>query len=190
MGAAGIEIFDREAARYDAWFGSERGKALFGSEIPCLQRLSAGLPRPWLEVGVGTGRFAEALGIEVGVDPARATLEYAARREIRVLPALGQALPFEDGEFGAVFVIVTICFADDPGGLLQEAARVAGEEGGVVLGIVPAASPWGRFYAEKGRAGHTFYSQARFFSLDELEEIAQSAGLHPLPEAGPGPLRD
>ena len=177
IGTSGFEIFDREAARYDAWFDSERGNALFDSEVLCLRQLSTDLPRPWLEVGVGTGRFAEALGIEVGVDPSRAALEYAARRGIRVLPALGQALPFEDGEFRAVFVIVTICFADDPAGLLREAARVAGGEGAVVLGIVPVGSPWERSYAEKGRAGHTFYSQARFFSLDELERLARSAGL-------------
>ena len=191
MGAPSFELFDREAARYDAWFDSERGKALFDSEVLCLRELAAGLPRPWLELGVGTGRFAEALGIEVGVDTARGALEYAARRGVRVVPGVGQALPFEDGEFGAAFVIVTICFADDPGGLLLEAARVAGQlapgsagarlkagkEGGVVLGIVPAGSPWGRFYAEKGRAGHTFYSQARFFGLDELEDLARGAAL-------------
>ena len=177
MGAPGLDLFDREAARYDAWFDSERGKALFDSEVLCLRELAVGLPRPWLETGVGTGRFAEALGIEVGVDPAHGALEYAARRGVRVVPGVGQALPFADGEFGATFVIVTICFADDPGGLLREAARVTREEGRIVLGIVPAGSPWGRSYAEKGRAGHTFYSQARFFGLDELEDLAKGAGL-------------
>jgi len=177
MGAPGIEVFDREAAKYDAWFDSGRGRVIFASEVTCLRRLCPGLRRPWLEVGVGTGRFAEALGVDVGVDPSRAALQYAARRGIRVIPALGQALPFEDGEFGAVFVVVTICFANDPEGLLREAARVAGEDGAVVLGIVPAGSRWGRAYAAKAREGHAFYSHARFFTLDELEELASGAGL-------------
>ena len=171
------DIFDREAARYDAWFDSERGKKLLASEVLCLQQLSADLPRPWLEVGVGTGRFAEALGVDVGVDPASGALRYAERRGIRALEGTGQALPFGDKTFGAVFVIVTICFADDPAGLLREAGRVLADGGGVVLGIVPAGSPWGRFYDEKRRSGHTFYSRARFFALGELEELAGSAGL-------------
>lgn len=177
MGNAVSKIFDREAARYDGWFESRRGRALFQSEVRCLQGVSAGLPRPWLEVGVGTGRFAEALGIEVGVDPARGALEYAARRGIRALPGVGQALPFDDGEFGTVFVIVTICFADDPVGLLSEARRAVMPRGGIVLGIVPAGSPWARFYVKKGRAGHTFYSQARFYTLMELEHLLKSASL-------------
>ncbi len=177
MGASDIGIFDREAARYDAWFDAARGQALFASEVRCLRRLADGFQRPWLEVGVGTGRFAEALGIDVGVDPARGALEYAARRGIRVLPGLGQALPFEDGEFGAAFVIVTICFADDPAGLLREGRRVVGDGGGVVLGIVPAGSPWGEYYAGKARSGHTFYSEARFFTLTELDRLAREAGL-------------
>lgn len=177
MCAPGIERFNRDAGRYDAWFDSERGKALFASEVLCLRRLSADLPRPWLEVGVGTGRFAEALGIEVGVDPARGALEYADRRGVCVVRGVGQELPFDGGDFGAVFVIVTICFADDPEGLLRETARVAGEKGAVVMGVVPAGSLWGQLYSEKGRAGHDFYSQARFFNLNELEGLAESAGL-------------
>ena len=52
---SGIQIFEHEAARYDAWFDSERGKMLFASEVLCLQQLSGGLPRPWLEFGVGIG---------------------------------------------------------------------------------------------------------------------------------------
>ncbi len=172
-------MFDREAARYDGWFESEREQALFESEVHCLRHLSAGLPRPWLEVGVGTGRFAQALGINVGVDPAPGALRYAEKRGVKVLPALGQALPFGDGEFGAAFAIVTLCFAGDPAGLLREARRVVSEDGGVVLGIVPAESPWGRFYRQKAAAGHLFYSEAKFFTLAELKGLARGAGLRP-----------
>jgi SAM-dependent methyltransferase len=172
-----LSIFDREAARYDAWFDSERGRPLFESEVLCLRQLSAGLRRPWLEVGVGTGRFAEALGVDVGVDPAAGALAYAKGRVTRALAGVGEALPFRNGAFGAAFLIATVCFADDPVGILLEAQRIVEEGGAIVLGIVPAGSPWGRFYMEKGRAGHAFYSQARFFGLDELEELAGAAGL-------------
>ena len=47
----------------------------------------------------------------------------------------------------------------------------------MILGIVPAESAWGHLYREKGRAGHAFYSEARFLTLAELEELARSAGL-------------
>jgi SAM-dependent methyltransferase len=173
----GVEVFERAAGRYDAWFESARGRVVFESEARCLAQLSAGLPRPWLEVGVGTGRFAGALGIDVGVDPALATLQYARRRHLPVAAALGQALPFRGRQFAAVFVVVTVCFADDPLGLLHEARRVATPDGGVVLGVVPAESPWGDFYAAKAKAGHLFYSRARFFSLSELQGLACAAGL-------------
>ncbi len=170
---SGIQIFEREAARYDAWFDSERGKMLFASEVLCLRQLSADLPRPWLEIGVGTGRFAGALTVDIGIDPASRVLRYAKRRGIRTVQALGHALPFKAGEFGAVFVIVTLCFADDAEGLLRDAARVTRAEGGIVLGIVPAGSPWGKFYAARARAGHTFYSEARFFTLEEVRDLAR-----------------
>jgi len=111
---------------------------LFASEVRCLRRLGTELPRPWLEVGVGTGRFADALNIDVGADPALGVLQHAKRRRIQAVQALGQALPFRDGVFGAVFVIVTLCFADDFKNLLREAARVTRREGRIVLGIVPA----------------------------------------------------
>jgi len=153
----GVAVFQRRAGHYDAWFDSARGPATFESEVRCLRHMSQDLPRPWLEVGVGTGRFARALGIDVGVDPAGRMLAYAATRGVRVAEALGEALPFGDGSFGAVFIVVTICFARDPAALLREARRVVTDRGGVILGIVPAEGPWGR---------------------DELERLAREAGLH------------
>jgi SAM-dependent methyltransferase len=150
---------------------------LFASEVLCLQQLSSEFPRPWLEIGVGTGRFAGALGVDIGVDPASSVLQYAKRRGIRTLQAMGHALPFKAGQFGAVFVIATLCFADDAEGLLREAVRVTRPEGGIVLGIVPAESPLGKSYAARGRAGHLFYSEARFFTLEEVRNLAKDVGL-------------
>ena len=143
----------------------------------CLRQLSGNLPRPWLEIGVGTGRFAEGLGIDVGIDPASAVVASAKRRGIRTVRALGHALPFQDGQFGAVFVIVTLCFADDAQGLLREAARVTQPEGGIVVGVVPAESPWGEFHAARGKRGHAFYSEAEFYTLAQLGDLARLAEL-------------
>jgi len=173
----GIEIFQREAARYDAWFDSNRGKRIFASELLCLRQLCHDLPRPWLEVGVGTGRFAHALAIDVGVDPASRVLRYAKQRGVRTFQAAGQSLPFNVGRFGGTFLIVTLCFADDPEGLVREAARVTRRQGGVVFGLVPAGSPWGKFYTAKGKAGHLFYCNATFFTLEECEDLAVSVGM-------------
>ncbi|MBN1912232.1 MAG: class I SAM-dependent methyltransferase [Pirellulales bacterium] len=143
----------------------------------CLRQLCHDLPRPWLEVGVGTGRFAHALAIDVGIDPASRALQYAKQRGVRTLQATGQSLPFNAGEFGGTFLIATLCFADDPGELVREAARVTRRQGGVVFGLVPADSPWEKFYTAMGKAGHLFYSKARFFTLEETEGLAGSSGL-------------
>jgi SAM-dependent methyltransferase len=98
---------------------------------------------------------------------------------VRALRADGRALPFAQDSFGAAFVIVTLCFASDPHGLLREAARVTRGDGGVVLGIVPAQSPWGRLYAAKGAAGNAFYSHARLYSVGELEAMVRDSGMLP-----------
>jgi len=173
----GVAVFQRHADRYEAWFDTTRGWTLFESEAQCLRRVSRGLPRPWLEVGIGTGRFAGALGIDAGVDPAGRMVPYAAARGVPVARALGEALPFADAAFGAVFVVVTICFAQDPAGLFREARRVLARDGALVLGVVPAGSPWGRFYRAKADAGHPFYTAARFFSPEALDGLAHDVGL-------------
>ncbi len=55
------KLFDRLAGGYDAWYDGPAGMAVFPSEVARLRPLLAGLPRPWAEIGVGTGRFAAAL---------------------------------------------------------------------------------------------------------------------------------
>jgi SAM-dependent methyltransferase len=170
-------IFERLASRYDAWYEEAAGSVLFPLEVDCLAPLLAGAPRPSLEVGVGSGRFAEALAVEVGLDPARSPLLLAQKRGIRVVQGVGERLPFPDGCFGAVLVVVTLCFADDPEALLVEVRRVLHADGSLVLGMVFADTPWGQWYQAQGQAGHPFYSAAHFLTRDEVKAMLKRAGL-------------
>ncbi|TET13225.1 MAG: class I SAM-dependent methyltransferase [Dehalococcoidia bacterium] len=127
------QAFDTHAGEYDAWYDSEVESTIFAMEEDCLRPLLNRHKRPYLEIGVGSGRFGETLGIEYGVDPAPAPLRMAVSRGIRALKATGERLPFADGMFGGILIALTLCFVDDPASVLQEARRVLLPGGGLVL---------------------------------------------------------
>jgi len=184
-----FEVFSLVADRYDDWYRRHRITA--ENEARLVGEALRGLPRPWAEIGVGTGFFAERLGIELGVDPSPEMLRIAHRRGVEALQALGEALPLRDGSVGAAVLVVTLCFLDDPLPVLREAARAARPGGGLVACIVPRLSPWGRFYMERGSGGHPLYRVARFYTVEELLGLLPQAGLETekiLVSIGYGPL--
>ncbi len=170
------EIFDALAQRYDRWYDGPLGQSVFPYEREALARAAEGTPRPWLEVGVGSGRFAEALGIRYGLDPAWNLLKMARSRGIQVVQGVAEALPFRDGVFGTVFLIVTLCFLQDLAQALKEIARVLQPSGSVITGLVPADSPWGQYYLKKQAQGHPFYRAATFYTVADLDLLAYRAG--------------
>ncbi len=172
----GSTPFDRYASDYDAWFDGE-GRLTFAIELQAFQQLLPRLPKPWLEIGVGSGRFAQSLGIETGVDPCGKLADMARRRGVSTLLARGEELPFEAASFGTVFLIVTVCFLDQLGDVLREAKRVLVPDGRIVLALVLRDSPWGLFYRQRGKRGHRFYRDARFYSYEQLVTTLLSAGL-------------
>ena len=170
------QAFEDLAERYDAWYDTESGRVLFDLELGVLRPLLAGTAGPRLEAVVGSGRFAAALGLDVGLDPAEAPLRLAKARGVRVLRGVGSQLPFRDNTFGAVALIVTLCFVENPAGVLAEVGRVLRPGGRLVVGLVPLDSAWGRSYEEKGRSGHPFYRHARFQTLAEHRRMLATAG--------------
>ena len=168
--------FNSLAQRYDAWFDRERGRRIFSVEQECIRELLVGMPRPWLEVGVGTGRFGAVLDIDAGLDPSPAVLRYASERGIRTRIGRAESLPWRDNSFGVILFIVTICFVSDPRKALSECARVLRHDGCVIVGLIRRDSPWGREYARKGKEGHPFYSAATFYASEEIIRMAQEAG--------------
>lgn len=167
--------FDSLAAAYEAWFDAE-GKGVFAIEVQALAEVLPSLPKPWIEVGVGSGRFAHSLGIENGLDPSIKLLDMARNRGINVFLGRGEDAPIGNESLGTAFYIVTICFVQSPLKVLIEANRFLKRGGKAVIGLVLWESPWGRFYQAKGEEGHRFYRHATFYSYEEVESFLRQAG--------------
>lgn len=167
--------FDALADRYEAWFSEGPGRALFPSELAAVERVARGAPRPWVEVGAGTGAFAVPLRVDLGVEPSRAMLKRARGRGLPVVRGIAEALPLRDGRVGAAFLIVTICFLDDPLAALREIRRAIASGGAVVIGEITRDSPWGRRYLLLKEEGHPFYASARFYTVRETVRTLRAA---------------
>ena len=171
------EAFSLYAEDYDRWFDGPNGRLLFELEVRAIRVLMKNLVPPFLEIGVGSGRFAEALGIRYGVEPAEALFEMAKQRGIKVEKAFGEKLPFSNGIFGGVFMLFTLCFVKEPRKVIAEAKRVLKKGGGMILGIINKESLWGKFYQKKKAEGHPLYRHARFYSVKDVEELIEETGL-------------
>lgn len=168
--------FDRLAEAYDGWYESSEGAVIFRDEVTCLQILCPERRGHWVEVGVGTGRFASALGIAEGIDPSTKMMEHAAQRGVRTHAGIAEKLPFPGKTFDGVLMALTLCFVQDAGQALRECARILRSSGTLLLGIVPSDSPWGEFYVREAAEGHPIYALARFHTVAETVALAESQG--------------
>lgn len=164
--------FETHSEQYDRWF--DQHPAAYRSEIAAVSRL---VPADafGVEVGVGSGRFAEPLGVDVGIDPAAAMLERATKRGITPIRGVAEALPLGSNRFDLVLLVTTICFVDDVAASLREAQRVLRPGGDLVVGYVDADSPLGQQYGDQ-TAENPFYREATFHSTEDLQNAVQDAG--------------
>jgi len=166
-----IEVFDKYAQEYDEWFDANR--FAYESEVLALKKFVPAT-NDGLEVGVGTGRFAVALGINVGVEPAKGMAGIARKRGIRVYKARAEKLPFEDSSFNFVLMVSTLCFIQDPVEALNEVKRVLGPGGNSIIGMIDKGSFLGALYESKKKESK-FYQYANFYAVrqvwDWLEEL-------------------
>ena len=168
--------FETLYQKYDAWYDGEPGRSLFAIESLALRESFLFRPSMGLEIGVGSGRFAEALGVRYGLDPAVNPLKVARRRGVKCVLGDGASLPFLSGVFDTCLLIVTLCFARGPHAILRETFRVLRPGGQVLLGMVLKESPWGVAYQALASEGHPFYSLARFYEREEVVSGLEGAG--------------
>jgi SAM-dependent methyltransferase len=166
-----IGHFEHTWKQYDAWYDAH--PALYATELAALERA---VPRgTGLEIGVGTGRFAAPLSVRFGLDPSFNMLGPARRRGVTVVQGLGEALPFKPGSFDFALIVFVLEFVEDHGRFLEEAVRVLGRGGSLVIGIIDRDTAWGRYFVEKTALGPFFNPP----SLRDLLGILESLGLEP-----------
>ncbi|MDP7546985.1 MAG: class I SAM-dependent methyltransferase [Alphaproteobacteria bacterium] len=176
----GWQIFDADADKYEAWYGSAKGRRADQSERKLLAWLLRRIPEAAsiLEVGCGTGHFtawfADQGLFTIGLDRAPTMLATLHRRHPTLPSVLGDArtLPFQDGAVDVTAFVTTLEFLEQPEEVLAEAVRASRR--GLILVVLNTWSigglsrRWGR-QARSDKLG-----QARDHSLPQLAKLVRA----------------
>jgi SAM-dependent methyltransferase len=173
---ARTEPFEEYPFLYEDWF--EKNRFVYISEVLALK---AQVPQggKGVEIGVGSGRFAAPLGIEIGLEPAAAMREIARDRGIEVVGGAAEALPFRECEFDFALMVTTICFVDNAEAAMREAYRIVKPKGSLVIGFIDKESPIGKSYLRR-RHESLFYGIATFYSVEEVVNSLRKTGFKDL----------
>ena len=164
--------FQKYIKKYEDWFNEN--KYAYESEINAIKEI---LPefKSGIEIGVGSGRFALPLKIDLGIEPSPKMGKIAETRGINVIDAVAENIPFEDESFDMVLMVTTLCFLDDARKAFSEIYRVLEPKGYFVNGFVDKNSRVGRIY-QKYKDKSIFYSIAVFYSTEEVVKLLKEAG--------------
>ena len=164
-----INTFESSAQEYDQWH--DRHALLFQSELLALKE-AVPVYQKGLEIGVGTGRFAAALNIATGIEPANAMALMAKERGIDVIKGYAEHLPFSSDCFDFVLFVTTVCFLQNPAAAFKESHRVLKEKGKIIIGFIDKNSEIGKLY-QKRKSDNKFYKNAHFMDIDEISALVE-----------------
>ena len=124
---------------------------------------------------MGSGIFAQPLGIKEGIEPSLAMRGRARQRGIHAMDGVAEALPYQDQSIDFVLMVTTLCFVDDVQRSFEEIHRILKNKGRFIIGFVDKNSPIGREYlAHKNE--DPFYQEAEFYSTEEVYEMLNLTG--------------
>ncbi len=172
MGQDKIQSFEENVQQYEDWF--EKNKFVYFSELKAVEMLLPDMGQG-VEVGVGSGRFAEPLGIYWGIDPSEKMMQLAKQRSIKPVKGVAEFLPFKTNAVDFVLMVTTICFVCDAAAATREVFRVLKPGGSILIGFVDKESDLGRQYQKKKNQS-VFYQDAKFFSVDEIQNYLKQTG--------------
>ncbi len=167
-----ISVFDEQAEEYDSWF--TRHSDLFAMEKSTIEKC---IPedQKGIEIGVGTGRFAEALGIKFGVEPSEKMSKIAEKRGVKVFRGFAENLPIEDNSFDFAIMVTTVCFLKDIPKAFSEVNRILKPNGEFIVAIIEKKSELGKKYTEQ-KSTNVFYQNAHFHSTEEITNYLIDTG--------------
>lgn len=168
----GSLTFNENTLEYDQWF--DEHSTVYQSEIDAIQKA---IPKNkmGIEIGIGTGRFAEPLSIKYGVEPSENMARVAEQRGITVYRAYAEKLPVGNATFDFALLVTTVCFLSDIPKAFSEIYRILKPQGEIIIAIIDKNSELGRKY-EMNKSTNKFYKEAHFHSTEELTELLKQSG--------------
>ena len=169
---AKTKVFDENLNEYEKWFIIN--EFVYKSELQAVQKA---IPenKKGIEIGIGSGLFAKPLGIVEGIEPSSKMRKKARERNLKVINAVAEDLPYPDASRDFALMVTTICFVDDIYRTFQEAHRILKQNGHLIIGFVDKKSPIGKFYLEHKNES-LFYQDANFFDTKEVYELLEKTG--------------
>jgi len=164
--------FDTLVSEYEEWF--VENQTLLQSELLAL-KLVIPVGRKGIEIGIGSGIFAEKLSIKDGIDPSEMMLSIARRRGLDVVKGVAEDLPYPDTSFDFAVFITSLCFVDSPVKAIEEAHRILKQNGEIIIAIIDKESVFGKFL-NKEKKKSRFYKYASFYSVPETISLLEENG--------------
>ncbi len=166
--------FDQNTLEYDNWF--EKHQGAYQSELLAIQRA---IPKnkTGIEIGVGTGRFAQPFNIQFGVEPSENMARVAEQRGIKVYRTFAENLPIENEIFDFALMVTTVCFLADIPKAFAETHRILKPQGEIILAIIDKNSILGKQY-QKEKSKNKFYQGVHFHSIEEITQLLTQSGFH------------
>jgi len=174
-----VKAFDQVAGFYDDWYNHPQGRQVFNAELKALESLipDSGLG---LEVGAGTGVFAESLTDQnmkiICLDPSGAMLEKAKERLMPAIMGVCEHIPITERAVGFTYMVTTLEFLENPVAALIQVRETTKKDAPLIIMFINADSAWGSLYRQIGAKGDPVFKHAKLRSLREVHEILVDAG--------------
>ncbi len=156
---------------YEEWF--TKNDKLFASELAIIKELLPPVGRG-IEIGVGIGIFAHALGIDYGIEPSEDMAALALKRGIKAIKAKAEDIPLKDGSFQFALMVTVDCFLEDIAKAFREIHRILVKDGIFIIAFLDKDTPLGQEY-EKNKPKSRSYKNAKFHTAEEIEKYLKNA---------------
>ncbi len=159
---------------YDLWL--EKHSVVFDSELAAIREVLPQAERKsGIEVGLGTGRYASALGIPEGVEATEIMREAALERGIVTRNALAENLPYRDFQFDYILMVYSIWRFNRLDSAFHEANRVLTNNGVLIIGFIDKESMLGKHF-EIHKSESKAFNNVTFYTVDRILSELTTAG--------------
>lgn len=163
--------FDPIVKEYDQWFDDYRNTFL--SELEAIKYF---VPTngTGVDIGVGTARFAKALGIRYGIEPSEPMADYARKNGIDVITCGAEELPYNHESFDFAIMVAVDPFVQDIEKTYREIYRILKKGGKLIVGTLHKDGAVAKKYMNM--TDSEVYKNAQFHAIPETVAQLQAAG--------------